>query len=83
MAIKHPLSPLLEPNCVSQAIKDPNWRTVMSDEFNALLQNGTWELVPSTCNQNMVRYKWVFCVKQNLDGTITRYKTILIAQGFH
>lgn len=26
----------VEPTCVSQAIKDPNWRQAMSDEFTAL-----------------------------------------------
>ena len=43
-----------EPTCVSQAMKDPQWRQAMSYEFDALIQNGTWELVLSHANQNMV-----------------------------
>nr|GEU58442.1 hypothetical protein [Tanacetum cinerariifolium] len=27
-------------------IQDPNWRNAMSDEYNALVKNGTWLLVP-------------------------------------
>ncbi|KAK0572019.1 hypothetical protein LWI29_024964 [Acer saccharum] len=34
-----------EPTTMSQALKDPNWRKAMSEECNALVKNGTWELV--------------------------------------
>ena len=43
---KHPLPQTLEPTTVTQAVKDPLWRQAMDNEFNALLHNGTWELVP-------------------------------------
>lgn len=36
----------VEPTCFSQASKDPAWRTAMAAEFDALLRNGTWSLVP-------------------------------------
>ncbi|KAL2492715.1 cysteine-rich RLK (RECEPTOR-like protein kinase) 8 [Abeliophyllum distichum] len=38
----------IEPHTVNQALKDPKWRQAMNDEFDALVRNGTWELVPST-----------------------------------
>ncbi|KAE8680725.1 hypothetical protein F3Y22_tig00111372pilonHSYRG00235 [Hibiscus syriacus] len=34
----------IEFTCVTQALKDGRWRHVMSEEFNALVRNGTWEL---------------------------------------
>jgi hypothetical protein len=37
---------LKEPTTLAQATKDPNWRSVMHEEFSALLRNGTWTLVP-------------------------------------
>jgi hypothetical protein len=36
----------LEPNMVTQAPKNPKWHHAMSDEYDALVQNGTWHLVP-------------------------------------
>ncbi|GJQ97616.1 ribonuclease H-like domain-containing protein [Tanacetum coccineum] len=39
------ISPIL--NNPSHALKDPNWRNAMYDEYNALVKNGTWLLVPS------------------------------------
>jgi hypothetical protein len=55
----------------------------MNTEFDALLNNGTWTLVPATSNMNIVGCKWVFRLKRKADGTIDRYKAHLVAKGFH
>ncbi|KAM1758323.1 hypothetical protein ACFX11_007466 [Malus domestica] len=55
----------------------------MQEEFNALLQTGTWSLVPPTSSQNLVGCKWVFRIKQKPDGSVDRYKARLVAKGFH
>lgn len=54
---------------------------VMSIEFDALVWNGIWELVPSNPIQNLVSCKWVFDIKMNLDGNIERYKAHFVAKG--
>lgn len=78
----HPLPVELEPSCVTQALKHKEWRDAMSDEFNALLQNHTWDLVPKT-TQNLLRNKWVFRVKRFPDGSIQKFKARFVAKGFH
>ena len=55
----------------------------MNDGFDAFVWNWTWELVPSTSMQNLVGCKWVFCIKRLPDGSVERYKVILVAKGFH
>jgi hypothetical protein len=55
----------------------------MNTEFDALLSNDTWTLVPPTTNTNIVGCKWVFHLKCKVDGTIDRYKAGLVAKGFH
>ncbi|KAI5350375.1 hypothetical protein L3X38_003266 [Prunus dulcis] len=55
----------------------------MSVEFNALIQNGTWELVPATSHQNLIGCKWVFRIKRHPDYNIDRYKAHLAAKEFH
>jgi hypothetical protein len=76
-------SSLPEPTCFTTASKDPNWRNAMNVEFDALLKNQTWSLVPPSPNQNIVGCKWVFRIKRNADGSIERYKARLVAKGFH
>ncbi|GKB05025.1 ribonuclease H-like domain-containing protein [Tanacetum coccineum] len=43
------------PKNPSDALKDPQWRNAMYDEYNALVKNGTWLLVPRPAGVNMVR----------------------------
>ena len=73
----------LEPTTASQALQDPNWCAAMDDELVALARNRTWVLVPHPSNHNIVGCKWVFRIKQNSDGSISRYKACLVAKGFH
>jgi hypothetical protein len=54
----------------------------MSDEFDALLRNKTWHLVPSRPGLNIIDCKWVSKIKQKPDGSVDRYKACLVAKGF-
>jgi hypothetical protein len=53
----------------------------MDLEYNALLQNQTWELIPPT-SQTPIGCKWVFRIKRHPDGSIAKYKARLVAKGF-
>ncbi|WVY95893.1 hypothetical protein V8G54_028044 [Vigna mungo] len=83
LASKFPLADSTEPSCVTRALKNQEWKSAMSEEFNALLDNGTWSLVPREPSFNVVGNKWVFRLKRNTDGSIARYKARLVAKGFH
>lgn len=72
-----------EPRTVGKALKHKHWREAMSSEFNALLQNQTWDLVPPINVKNIVEYKWIFHIKRNPNGSICRYKAHFVAKGFH
>ena len=73
----------LEPTTSAQALKDPKWRQAMSDEFNALIRNDTWQLIPASSSKNVVGCKWIFHTKRHSNGSIDRYKACLVAKGFH
>jgi len=73
----------VEPTSYKQALADPNWFTAMKNEYDALIRNNTWSLVPLPSNREPIGYKWVFRVKENVDGTINKYKAWLVAKGFH
>ncbi|GKC17918.1 ribonuclease H-like domain-containing protein, partial [Tanacetum coccineum] len=72
-------SPL--PRSHVHALRDPNWKEAMLDEYNALITNGTWVLVPRPTNVNVVRSMWLFKHKFNADGSLNRYKARLVANG--
>lgn len=54
----------------------------MQDEFDALIKNNTWTLVPTTVDMNIVGNKWVFRTKFHSYGSLQKYKTRLVAKGF-
>ena len=76
-------SDLPEPTCYTSTSKSPHWHRAMNLEFDALLKNHTWNLVPSSPSQNLIGCKWVFKVKRHADGSIERFKARLVAKGFH
>lgn len=55
----------------------------MEKEFNALVENNRWMLVPKDDSKNIVGNKWVFQVKRKFDGIVKRLKARLVAKGFH
>jgi hypothetical protein len=52
--------PTIEPSTHHEALRIPHWRAAMEQEFNALLQNDTWSLVPPRPGLNVIDSKWVF-----------------------
>ena len=50
--------------------------------MDALLKNGTWEVVTLPKDKSTVGCKWVFTVKVKADGNVERYKARLVAKGF-
>ncbi|GJT14532.1 ribonuclease H-like domain-containing protein [Tanacetum coccineum] len=51
-------SPL--PSSHVHALRDPNWKEAMLDEYNALITNETLVLVPRPSNVHVVRSMWLF-----------------------
>eukprot|EP00253_Pinus_taeda_P006645 PITA_06645 len=54
----------------------------MEEEYNSLLENQTWDLVPLPSGRKLVRCKWIYKTKSAANGKITRQKARLVAKGF-
>lgn len=63
------------------ALHDPNWKVVMKDKYDALIENKTWDLVPRPSNANIIQSLWIFRHKKNLDGSFEWYKARLVGNG--
>jgi hypothetical protein len=54
----------------------------MAEEHQALIDNGTWSLVPRPPQANIVTGKWIFRQKFHSDGSLARYKARWVVRGF-
>ncbi|MFS7953765.1 putative RNA-directed DNA polymerase [Helianthus anomalus] len=73
----------VEPTNFTIANKYVEWRHAMSEELDALHKNGMWTLVPPVPNTNIVDCKWVYRLKTEEIGKVSRYKARLVAKGFN
>ncbi|GJU96535.1 ribonuclease H-like domain-containing protein [Tanacetum coccineum] len=73
------ISPI--PRSYREAFNDVNWHSAIQDEYNALIKNSTWTLIPRPLDVNVVRCMWLFRHKYLADGTLSRYKARLVANG--
>lgn len=71
-----------ELDTVQEAANDEKWFQVMNAQYNALMSNGTWSLVPRCVNHILVDNKWMHRVKFNIDGSVAKYKARLVAKSF-
>jgi len=46
------------------------WKAAMTDEFESLIEKNTWDLVPLPPQKRVVRSKWLFKTKRNVDEEI-------------
>jgi hypothetical protein len=70
------------PTTYKQASQLPQWNQSMQEEYDAHIKNGTWKLVEFQPSMSLIGSKWVYKIKTNADGSISRYKSRLVAQGY-
>lgn len=75
----------LEPETYKEVTAHPQkqkWLDAMKAEYDSLLKHGTWVLVDRPIGRKTTKCKWVFKLKKDTSGQITKYKARLVAKGF-
>jgi hypothetical protein len=72
----------VEPICFEQAVRNPKWDNAMDEKMVTLDANATWELVALSKDKKIVGCKWVYKVKHNAEGFVSKYETRLVAKGY-
>jgi hypothetical protein len=80
--IRYGFSTFTEPRSVEEALAHKHYKEAMNIEYDALMKNKTWRLVPPRKGINIIDYKWVFKVKYKADGSLDKYKGRLVAKGY-
>ena len=54
----------------------------MLEEYNSILSNDVWEVVPRPQGKSVVTSKWIYKVKFLTDGSVEKCKVRFVARGF-
>jgi hypothetical protein len=54
----------------------------MTEEYQSIIKNDVWELVPITKNKDVVSSKWIYKIKHAADRSIEKHKARFVACGF-
>ncbi|KAL6314915.1 hypothetical protein AAG906_029134 [Vitis piasezkii] len=65
----------------SPSSQNDHWQRAMTTEYEALIRNYTWTLMPLLPDHKVIGCKWVFKVKLKPDGSLERYKARLVAKA--
>ncbi|GJV34077.1 putative retrotransposon protein [Tanacetum coccineum] len=81
---EHSLGDLNEPANYKAALSDPEfekWLVAMNAEMKSMYDNKVWRLVVLPPNAKVVKSKWIYKKKTNMDGKVHIYKARLVANG--
>lgn len=70
-----------KPKRYVEAVKDGKWRYAIKNEIDAMEENETWDVVTLPPGEVAIGSQWVYHIKFNVDGSVERYKTRLVALG--
>ncbi|GJZ39769.1 zinc finger, CCHC-type containing protein [Tanacetum coccineum] len=70
-----------EPTTFLEATKETQWMEAMRAEIDSIEKNQTWTLTRLPPNQKVIGLKWVFKLKRDASGTVTKHKARLVAKG--
>lgn len=72
----------IEPGSYEEAAAIPAWQEAMTQEFEALHANNTWDLVPFPVGKNAIGCKWEYKIKHKADRGVERFKARLVVKGY-
>ena len=73
---------MTEPSSFQEAVQQPTWVDAMVEEYDSIVKNNAWEIVPRPVDKSVVGLRWIYKVKQVVDGSVEKYKARFLAWGF-
>jgi hypothetical protein len=70
------------PNTYRQAVESTyrvEWLAAIDDEIRMMIKLEVWEEVPESEGQDILTCRWVFALKRDQEGNITKFKARIVA----
>ena len=63
-----------EPRSFEEVVKHQVWKDAMHEEYESIMKNDLWEVVPRPKDKSVVSSKWLYKIKHGSDGSAEKYK---------
>ena len=70
---------VIEPSYFEEAVQEPTWVDAMVEEYDSIVRNNAWEIVPRPEGKLVVGLRWIYKVNQAADGRIEKYKARFVS----
>jgi hypothetical protein len=71
-----------EPQTFVQAMDQQVWQEAMLEEYDSIVRNDVWEVVPRTVGKSIVTFRWLYKTKYVADDSIEKHKAQFVVRGF-
>jgi hypothetical protein len=71
-----------DPTFFEESIQKKEWENSMTEEYQSIINNDVWEIVPKSKNKDVVSSKWLYKIKHVADGSIEKHKASFVSRGF-
>eukprot|EP00253_Pinus_taeda_P011368 PITA_11368 len=58
-----------EPSSFTDVIKHQVWKDAMTEEYESIMKNDVWDVVPRPQDKAVVTSKWIYKIKHAVDGS--------------
>ena len=75
-----------EPATFEEASKHQCWRDAMTEEYESILKNDVWDIVPRPEGKSIVTSKWIFKIKHATDESVEKWimmRLLHVLLGLH
>ena len=71
-----------KPYSFHEVAQQTTWVDAVVEEYDSIFKNSAWEIVPNLIDKSMVGSRFIYKVKQDVDGSVEKYKAIFVSRGF-
>ena len=65
-----------------EAAQHDVWQEAMVEEYDSIMKNQVWEVVPRPQEKKLVGSRWIYKVKHAVDRSVEKYKARFMEKGF-
>jgi hypothetical protein len=71
-----------EPSSFDEDEKHIVWKDTIIEEYESILKNDVWEVVPRPLGKSLLVSKWIYKIKHAINDSVEKFNARFVARGF-